>query len=165
MDKHKIIRQLRVKADSTTFPAEAQALRDRANKLEAKYGAKEPDTSYPFRVQRIRQADPQKAWDDMMNWRQTGGRPAGWTAQQEAAQQGAYSPYNPPQPPPVNISMADINEMLNSMHAGRPMTGGVLIVNGKVIGTVDGFGPITGNFTQTNNDATTHVNFDAGASE
>lgn len=96
MDRQKVIRQLRAKADSTTFPAEAQALREKANKLEAKYGR--PKERVP--------------------------------------------PWIPQAVPTRQPTMSDLNEMIKSMHFGRPMTGGILLINGQAV-RVDGVGPIT----------------------
>lgn len=42
-DWAEVVRGLRAKADSTTYPAEAQALRARADELAAKYGVVEGD--------------------------------------------------------------------------------------------------------------------------
>jgi len=104
VDRQKIIKQLRAKADSTTFPEEAASLRAKADKLEAKYGQPKPP---PF--------PGQKVAEDFNRMRR----------------------HEPPAEPPM--TMQDINDVMQSMHFGRPVNG-VIYVNGKAI-TIDGFGP------------------------
>lgn len=78
MNKRRIIDQLRAKADSTTFPEEAKSLRERADKLEAKYfGAGQPKHGdypdgfeplvlrTPRRGRSLKIEDMQKICDDM----------------------------------------------------------------------------------------------------
>ncbi len=115
MDKHRIIQQLCNKADSTAFPEEADALRARADKLEAKYGAPKPSALKP-------------PW---------------------------FVPWSNGQPTHINIQ--DLDEMIRNMrNVSRPMQGGVLIINGRVVGNIM-------NFTQTNSNETVHIHFEQGA--
>ena len=119
MDRQKIIKQLRAKADSTTFPEEAASLRAKADKLEAKYGQPKPPpfpgTWWSPNVNKVRQPNMQKVAEDFNRMRR----------------------HEPPAEPPM--TMQDINDVMQSMHFGRPVNG-VIYVNGKAI-TIDGFGP------------------------
>lgn len=144
MDKHRIIQQLRAKADSTTFPEEANALRARADKLEAKYGpAKKSEQIYVplgFPPPRPRggnvSPDYQKVMDDMMAWRNRSAEPHFHFWQSQASGE---------QPPPT-MNINDLNEMMKSMSFGRPIRNGIMIINGNVfrVDGIDNFPGATG---------------------